>query len=482
MSLHQQGLAPGDDHAAMNLWEHFTPELLTDLYELTMAESYLREGMLGEATFSLTIRDYPSQRSYFVLAGVEHLLDILSRFRFGESSLQYLAASGFFSSELLGYLREFTFTGTVRAMREGRIFFAHEPVLEVTAPIIEAQLIETLVLNVIQLETMLASKAARCVHAARGRGLIDFSFRRTQGIDAGAKAARASYIAGFMGTSNILAGKVYGIPVYGTMAHSYITSFRREMDAFLAFSEAYPQNTVLLIDTYDTVSGAMKAVDVARRMAAQGRTLLGVRLDSGDLVQLSCQVREIFRREGFPQVKILASGNLDEFRIEEIVENGGEVDVFAVGTRMGVSADAPYFDIAYKLVEYEGRPLLKLSSGKKTWIGRKQVFRRSDSRGTMVEDFLALMEESHDGAEPLLETAMENGKLARPLDSLQAIRERFAEEFRLLPAELRALKPAVEYPVRISPRLEELQRTVEEDRKIEEIDKGCPSWEGEAQP
>lgn len=479
MNLHQQSLVPREDHLAMNLWKHFTPELLTDLYELTMAESYLREGMLGEATFSLTIRDYPPRRSYFVLAGVEHLLDILSHIRFSESSLQYLASTGLFSSDLLDYLREFKFTGTVRAMREGRIFFAHEPVVEVTAPIIEAQVIETLVLNVVQLETMLASKAARCVHAARGRGLIDFSFRRTQGIDAGVKVARASYIVGFMGSSNILAGKVYGIPVYGTMAHSYVTSFRREMDAFLAFAEAYPQNTVLLIDTYDTISGAMKAMEVARRMAAQGRSLVGVRLDSGDLVQLSREVREIFRREGFPHVKILASGNLDEYRIDEIIEDGGEVDVFAVGTKMGVSADAPYCDIAYKLVEYEGRPLLKLSTGKKTWIGRKQVFRYSDSRGIMKEDLLALTEELHHGAEPLLETAMEDGVPTRPLDSLEAIRERFAAEFRRLPEEFRELNPAAHYPVRISPRLEEAQRTVEEERKTEEIDEGeCLPTEG----
>ncbi|NTV43779.1 MAG: nicotinate phosphoribosyltransferase, partial [Syntrophobacteraceae bacterium] len=263
----------------MNVWEHYTPELLTDLYELTMAESYLREGMSGEATFSLSIRDYPPQRAYFVLAGVEHLLEMLSGIRFSEASLRYLASTGHLSSALLDYLKDFRFTGTVRAMREGRVFFAHEPVVEVTAPIIEAQMIETLVINVIQLETMLASKAARCVHAARGRGLIDFSFRRTQGVDAGVKAARASYLAGFMGSSNVLAGKVYGIPVYGTMAHSYITSFGREMDAFVAFSDAYPRNTVLLIDTYDTMSGARKAVEVAKRMAAQGRSLLGVRLD-----------------------------------------------------------------------------------------------------------------------------------------------------------------------------------------------------------
>jgi nicotinate phosphoribosyltransferase len=453
----------------MGVWRQYTPELLTDLYELTMAESYLREGMSGEATFSLYIRDYPPNRAYFVLAGIEHLLEIISNLRFNEASIRYLASTGLFSSSLLEYLEGFRFTGTVRAMREGRLFFAYEPAVEITAPIIEAQILETLVINVVQLESMIASKAARCVHAAQGRGLIDFSLRRTQGVDAGVKVARASYIAGFMGSSNLLAGKIYGIPVFGTMAHSYVSSFPNEMDAFAAFSEAYPGNAVLLIDTYDTLSGAAKAVEIARRMAAKGERLSGVRLDSGDLVRLSREVRDIFRKAGLDHVKILASGNLDEFRLQELLQSGAEIDVFAVGTRMGVSADAPYCDIAYKLVEYDGRPVLKMSTGKKTWVGKKQVFRLYDDQGMMRGDVLGLQSESHPGAEPLLELAVEGGMPVRALESLETIRERFAGERRRLPGEYHELVPSVRYPVGISAGLEALDEQVARETWAKEI-------------
>lgn len=453
----------------MNVWEQYTPELVTDLYELTMAASYFQEGMIGEATFSLFIREYPPDRACFVLAGMDHLIQMISEMRFSEASVAYLASLGKFSSEFLDYLRGFNFTGSIRAMREGRIFFPHEPVLEVTAPIIEAQIIETLALNVIQLETILASKAARCVHAARGRGLIDFSLRRTQGVDAGVKAARASYLVGFLGTSNLLAGKIFGIPVFGTMAHSYVTSFEHEMDAFLAFARAFPENTVLLLDTYDTISGAEKAVQLAQMMAAQGRSLRGVRLDSGDMVHLSRRVRQIFREGGIPEVKIMVSGNLDEFRIQEMVDAGAEVDLFAVGTRMGVSADAPFCDIAYKMVEYAGRPVLKLSSGKKTWVGRKQVFRCFDNKGMMKEDLLALASESHPEAEPLLEVAMEKGRLVRPPDNLQSIRERFEGEWSRLPLSCRELKPSSHFPVRISHLLQSLDDRIAEERELEEV-------------
>ncbi len=399
----------------MTIWKEYEPELLTDLYELTMAASYLGEGMCAEATFSLFIRDYPPHRAYFVAAGVEHLKEFIPHLRFSASAIDYIASTGIFKPAFLEYLRAFRFTGTVRAIPEGRIFFAQEPILEVTAPIIEAQILETLVLNVVQMETLIASKAARCVHAARGKGLIDFSFRRTQGVDAGVKVARASYLAGFLGTSNMLAGKLYGIPVFGTMAHSYITSFNSEMDSFLAFARAFPDNVVLLIDTYDTLCGAGKAVEVARILAAEGKKVRGVRLDSGDLVQLSRQVRSILNDAGFDDVKILVSGSLDEFRLKELLDAGAEIDLFAVGTRMGVSADAPYFDIVYKLVEYDGRPVLKLSSGKKTWVGKKQVFRYYDQNGRMAEDLLALEGEDHAGGEPLLDVVISEGSLVRPL-------------------------------------------------------------------
>ncbi len=445
----------------MNPWEHLAPELLTDLYELTMAASYFRESMDQEATFSLFIRGYPERRSYFVSSGLEHLLEIIPQYRFRGDSLAYLKGTGRFSPAFLDYLRRFRFTGTVRAIPEGRIFFANEPILEVSAPIIEGQLLETLLINVIQLETLVASKAARCVEAAQDRGIIDFGLRRTHGIDAGLKAARASYLAGFLGSSNVLAGKLYSIPVFGTMAHSYVTSFPTEMAAFRAYAEAFPDNTVLLIDTYDTVSGARKAVEIARSLADRGKSLAGVRLDSGDLAALSLEVRRILDEAGFAGVRILASGNLDEFRIAELIDAGAAIDLFAVGTRMGVSADAPYFDIAYKLVEYGGRPLLKLSTGKKTWVGKKQVYRFRSQDGVMDHDELCLLSEPAPGGEPLLEPVIEGGRVVRGAESLAAIRSRFEAERKALPRSCRSIHETSPYPVVIGPGLQALEEATE---------------------
>jgi nicotinate phosphoribosyltransferase len=459
----------------MAIWKEYEPELLTDLYELTMAASYLQEGMCGEATFSLFIRDYPPHRAYFVAAGLEHLKELIPHLRFGDSAIDYIARTGKFSSAFLDYLRVFRFTGTVRAIPEGRIFFAQEPILEVTAPIIEAQLLETLVINVVQLETLIASKAARCVHAARGRGLIDFSLRRTHGVDAGVKVARASFLAGFLGTSNMLAGKLYGIPVFGTMAHSYVTSFNSEMDSFLAFARAFPDNVVLLIDTYDTLCGARKAVEVARILSGEGKKVRGVRLDSGDLVDLSRQVRSILKDAGLDEVKILVSGSLDEFRLQELLDAGAEIDVFAVGTRMGVSADAPYFDIVYKLVEYDGRPVLKLSSGKKTWVGKKQLFRFYDENGLMREDLLCLDGEHHPGGEPLLAVVIGNGSLVSPVEPLDAIRNRFAGERETLPLRYRDIASRGSYPVKFSGALQGLEARTAKAKMQQELTTGAGS-------
>jgi len=325
------------------------------------------------------------------------------------------------------------------------------------------------VLNVIQLETMIAGKAARCVHAAGGRGLIDFSLRRTQGVDAGVKAARASYLVGFEGTSNLLAGQIYGIPVFGTMAHSYVTSFHSEMDSFQAFARAFPDNTVLLIDTYDTLSGATKAVEIARMLRAQGRELKGVRLDSGDLVSLSKGVRKILDEAGFPDVKIMASGSLDEYGLKELLDAGAQIDTFAVGTKMGVSADSPYLDIAYKLVEYDHRPVLKLSSGKKTWVGRKQIYRRYDDRGMMCEDLLTLASDDRATGEPLLEVLVEDGRPARVPESVETIRSRFRREWETLPLPLREIIPTERYAVRISPALMAMDEQVTDRVMIEEV-------------
>ncbi len=454
--------------------ERYAPELVTDLYELTMAASYLDEGMSGEATFSLFVRDYPEFRSYFVSAGLQHLLETLEGLRFEAGSLEYLDALGIFSTRFLEYLRGFRFSGTIRAIAEGRIFFSQEPLLEVSAPLIEAQVIETLVLNVMQLETLLASKAARVFHAARGKGLIDFGMRRAHGVDAALSAARATYIAGFMGTSDLLAGKIYGIPVFGTMAHSYVTSFEREIDSFLAFVKTFPGNAVFLIDTYDTIAGAKKAVEAAGIMAQTGKKLLGVRLDSGDLAELSRQVRQILDRAGLREVKIMASGGLDEFELEALAGQGAEVDIYAVGTRVDVSADAPCLDMVYKLVEYERRPVLKLSSGKKTWIGKKQVLRFYDFEGNMNHDRLCMTSggagEQTDGGEPLLEVVMEGGRRVRQSESLGEIRSRFAREFEKLPEKYRAIRAVEKYPVRICESLLELDRKTAFEKKRLEVD------------
>jgi nicotinate phosphoribosyltransferase len=457
----------------MNIWEKYTPELVTDLYELTMASSYLREGMNGEATFSLFIRDYPKNRNYFIAAGVHHFVEMATEMRFNDESLAYLASLGSLPKDFLDYLRNFRFTGSIRAIPEGRIFFTQEPILEVTAPIIEAQILETLAINTIQLETMLACKAARCIEAAQGRGLIDFGLRRTHGVDAGLKAARASYLTGFLGTSNVLAGKIYDIPVFGTMAHSYVTSFPREIDAFEAYAKSFPDNTVLLIDTYDTLCGAGKAVETARRLKARGKSLRGVRLDSGDLVELSRRVKRLFVEAGFPDVKIMASGSLDEFSIRELLSAGAELDILAVGTKLGVSADAPYFDIAYKLVEYNGRPVLKLSSGKKTWVGRKQVYRFYDRQEEMQEDVLGLISDEHPEGEPLLHEFVSGGNMVRPLEPLDATRAGFAKEFKRLPQKYRAIDSKETYPVRISPILQKLDQEIAAQKRREEIEGIC---------
>ncbi len=456
----------------MKACERYSPELVTDLYELTMGESYFHEEMSGEATFGLFVRGYPKERSYFVSAGLEGLLDVLPDFRFGEESLRYLVSLGKFSAGFIDYLRGFRFSGSIRAIPEGRIFFAQEPILEVTAPIIEAQVVETIVMNMIQLETMLASKAARVYGAASGRELIDFGMRRTHGVDASIKAARASYMVGFSGTSNLLAGKLFGIPVFGTMAHSYVISFPSELEAFHAFARTYPDAAVLLIDTYDTISGALKAVETAKAMLEKGKKLLGVRLDSGDLGDLSRKVRLILDEAGLSDVTIMASGNLDEYKVESLVEGGCDIDSFAVGTRMGVSADAPYLDIAYKLVEYDGRPVLKLSTGKKTWIGKKQVYRSYCPDGKMALDRVCLFGSGDVEGEPLMELVMEGGERTHGPEPLSEIRARFSNEWRKLPEELKALHSSEVYRVEICESLRELDSEVARLKRREEVDQG----------
>jgi nicotinate phosphoribosyltransferase len=427
-------------------------ELLTDLYELTMAQAYYEHGKREPATFSLFVRKLPAERGYLVAAGLEDCLRFLEDLRFSQESIDYLRSTRLFTDDFLRHLAGLRFSGEVWAVPEGTIVFAEEPLLEVTAPVIEAQIVETYLLNQMTLQTMLATKASRCLTVARGAALVDFALRRTQGTDAGMKQARVSYMVGFQATSNVLAGKVYGIPVSGTMAHSFVTAYEHEVDAFRAFAESFPDRCILLIDTYDTVEGARLAVQVAKEMEARGQRLLGVRLDSGDLLSLSKQVRAILDKAGLDYVQVFASGGLDEYEIDDLLANGARIDGFGVGTRVGVSGDAPWLDSAYKLVAYAGRPVLKLSPGKRSLPGAKQVYRVYEN-GAMSHDVIALRDEEVEG-EPLLRRVMEGGRVVEPLPDLAALRRRFAQSFSRLPDRFKALRGPPQYEVRLSPRLQ----------------------------
>lgn len=444
--------------------------LFTDLYELTMAASYYDHGMFEPATFSLFIRKYPTSRRYFISAGLADVLDYLKDLKFVSDDLNYLEETGLFKPGFLSYLEKFRFTGDVFAIPEGRLFFVNEPIIEITAPLIESQIVETFIINAINLQVMIATKASRCVHVAWPRKLVDFSLRRTHGIDAGMKVARASFIGGFEGTSNVLAGKIYGIPIFGTMAHSFVISFEKEIDAFRAFAQSFPENVVLLVDTYDTVSGTVKAAEVGREMALKGQKLKGVRLDSGDIALLSRKVRKILKRTGLRETTIFASGAFDEYKIQRILDQAGDIDSFGVGTKMGVSADAPYLDMAYKLVKYAGRPVLKLSPEKITLASEKQIFRFTTSKGKLKRDVIGLREDKLEGGEPLLNRVMTRGKVISEFSDLFRIQKIFLDEFSKLDFKLKSLeKKETEYRVSLSPRLKSLQSRIVNMLKAKEL-------------
>jgi len=432
--------------------------LFTDLYELTMAACYHEHGLFDQATFSLFIRNYPPSRRYFISAGLADALKYLEDLRFTSEDLQYLKKTDLFKPDFLSYLEKFRFMGDVYAILEGRLFFANEPLLEVTAPLIEAQIIETFIINAINLQVMIATKASRCVHAAWPRKLVDFSLRRTQGTDAGMKVARASFIGGFIGTSNVLAGKIYDIPIFGTMAHSFITCFENEIEAFRAFAHTFPDNTVLLVDTYDTISGTVKAAEVGEELVRRGKMLKGVRLDSGDIARLSKKVRNILRKSGLDETTIFASGGFDEYKIQKVLRQGGNINSFGVGTKMGVSADAPYFDMAYKLVKYGGRPVMKLSPEKATLPSEKQVFRFSTSKGKLRRDVLGLRDDMMRDGKPLLKKVMTKGKIQGKLPTLPQIQKTFLGEFANLDKKYKILGERGDvYPVSLSTRLRNLK-------------------------
>jgi nicotinate phosphoribosyltransferase len=412
--------------------------LLTDLYELNMAASYLRRGMDGTATFSLFVRELPPTRGFLVAAGLEACLAFLEDLRFEPEDLDYLRDELGFDERALDAFRALRFTGDVWAVPEGRIVLAEEPLLEVTAPIAQGQLVETFLLNRITLETMLASKAARCVIAAGGRELVDFSMRRTHGPDAAEAVARTSAMVGFVATSNVEAARRLGLRAAGTMAHSYVEAFPTEREAFRAFAQDYPDRCTFLVDTFDTLEGVRIAIEVIRDLGLEEG--LAIRLDSGDLQELAAQARRLLDDAGLGRVRIFASGGLDELQIEELAGAGAPIDAFGVGTRLGVSADAPYLDSVYKLVEYADRPVAKLSTGKASPPGPKQVFRGDGP----AHDVLALRgEDPPPGSVPLLEPAMEDGRRLRVAEPLSDATERFRRDLDALPEEARRLEGPV---------------------------------------
>lgn len=438
--------------------------LLTDLYQLTMLQAYWYERMEEIAVFELFVRKFPKERNFLVAAGLEQALEYLERLAFSDEECQFLAQSGFFDPRFIEQLKTFRFTGDVDAMPEGTIFFPNEPILRVTAPLPQAQLVETRLINLLQFQTLIASKAARCVLAAPGKLLVDFGLRRAHGFEAGLLAARAAYIAGFAGTSNVLAGMRFGVPIFGTMAHSYIMAHDDEQTAFREFARSQPHNVVLLIDTYDTLKAVDKVIALASELAKENIKIKAVRIDSGDLEALAFAVRRKLDAAGFEEIGIFASGDLDEYRLKRFSDHGVPIDGFGVGTKLTTSSDAPYLNSAYKLQEYAGLPRRKVSEGKQTWPGRKQVYRCYNSDSRFQKDILTILDDELSDGEPLLQPVMRAGKRLAPPEPLAAIRARCAIQLKALPEALKALESISDYPVEISPRLVRL--TAETDLRL----------------
>ncbi len=428
--------------------------LLTDLYQLTMLQGYHDTGMEDIAVFEFFVRRLRPGRGFLLAAGLKQSLEFLEKLRFTPEELEWLASIGRFSTGFLASLETLRFTGDVHAMPEGTVFFPNEPILRVTAPIPQAQLAETRLINLLHLQTLIASKAARSVLMAPDKLLVDFGLRRAHGAEAGLLAARASYIAGFSGTSTVLAGQLYGIPLFGTMAHSFVQAHDDEALAFEHFAHTQPENVVLLIDTWDTEAAAHKVVALAPTLTRDGIRIKGVRIDSGNLAEHARRVRTILDAGGLDHVIIFASGDLDEYALRDMLAAGAPVDGFGVGTHMDTSSDLPYLDCAYKLQEYAGRARRKRSEGKATWPGRKQVYRRHDAEGHMVADVVTLETDPQPG-EPLLIPVMRGGRRLAPSPDLAAVRRHTADNLARLPEPLRRLD-AFDYPVEIAPALREL--------------------------
>lgn len=441
----------------MKLHDH---ALLTDLYQLTMLQGYFDQRMEETAVFEFFVRRLPAQRNFLIAAGLEQALDFLENLRFTPAELEWIAGHGAFRPDFVRYLETLRFTGEVHAMPEGTIFFAGEPILRITAPLPEAQLVESRLINLLHFQTLIASKAARCVLLAPDKVCVDFGMRRAHGAEAGLLAARASYLAGFAGSATVLAAPSFGVPVFGTMAHSFVQAHDDEAEAFERFARSLPGNVILLIDTYDTEAAAHKVVRLAPQLARDGIAIKGVRLDSGDLAEHAFNVRRILDEGGLPYVTIFASGSIDEYVINKLLRQKAPIDGFGIGTHMDTSADAPYLDCAYKLVEYAGKARRKRSEGKTVWPGAKQVFRSYDQEGRMSGDILSLDRE-RGGGEPLIRPFMKAGRSLGAAEPLDKLRQRALAETGRLPPALQSIEPAPEYPVTVSAGVRVLARALD---------------------
>lgn len=433
--------------------------LLADLYQFTMLQTYLEQEMNEIAVFELFVRKLPPGRNFMVAAGLEQVLEFLENLHFTAEELDWLATR--FPPHVIRYLEQFRFAGDVYAMPEGTLFFPNEPILRITAPLPQAQLVESRIINLLHFETLIATKAARSVLVAPDKLLVDFGMRRAHGAEAGLLAARASYLAGFSGTATVLAGTMYDIPTFGTMAHSFIQAHSSESEAFEHFARSHPDNTILLIDTYDTEAAAAKVVALANKLQADNIRINGVRLDSGDLAQHARNVRRILDDGGLRDSTIFASGNLDEYKLHALLAAQAPIDGFGIGTALDISIDAPALDCAYKLQEYADIPRRKHSEGKATWPGRKQVYRLYDADDCLQSDTVALERDDPQPGEPLIQPFMHAGRRLQPKLSLHALRSRTLTGYRHLPAAMTGLESAPAYPVTISDALKALAAQID---------------------
>jgi nicotinate phosphoribosyltransferase len=434
--------------------------LLTDLYQLTMLQGYFDQRMEETAVFEFFVRKLPPKRNFLIAAGLEQTLAFLETVQFSPEELDWIASYGAFRPAFVRYLESFRFRGDVSAMPEGTVFFPNEPILRVTAPIAQAQLVESRLINLLHFQTLIASKAARSVLMAPDKLLVDFGLRRAHGAEAGLLAARASFLAGFAGSATVMAAPLFGVSVYGTMAHSFVQAHDDETAAFEHFAHSLPENVILLIDTYDTEAAAEKVVRLAPKLARDGIKIKGVRIDSGDLAEHAFKVRRILDNGGLQDVTIFASGSVDEYVLEKLMQQGAPIDGFGIGTHMDTSADAPYLDCAYKLVEYAGKARRKRSEGKVLWPGRKQVFRCYDDHGRMRGDLLSLEGDQAEG-EALIRPMMKAGRRLSAAEPLERSRQRALGELKRLPETLKCLEHGPEYQVTVSERLKNLALQVD---------------------